>query len=130
MTDGKSSTDGVRVTVSADKVTPTDLWDSRDETFQKASLSAEAFDTLSPERRALICGIVQRSLEYASTRVEDWIVDGLSFAPDEEGKDRIIVTLEIQHSDIEDSMQALRYFYHTKVQQILEDMKEGGLDGG
>ncbi len=121
MTDGKSSTDGVRVAVSADKVTPTDLWDSRDETFQKASLSAEAFDTLSPERRALICGIVQRSLE-------DWIVDGLSFAPDEEGKDRIIVTLEIQHSDIEDSMQALRYFYHTKVQQILEDMKEGGLD--
>lgn len=127
MMDGKTWSEP-HVQVYAAKVTPDLLWDSRDDTFTYAAASSESVSRLSPEKRALICGIVRRSLEYASTRVEDWILDSLSFEADDEGKDRIVVKLEIQHSDIDDSMNALSYYYKDKVTKILSQIESADID--
>ena len=133
MKDGKSEELIVPISVEVQRVNPSSLWDDRDETFTRAARSEHLFDGMRDIDREFVTDVVRSSLEYAAGNVEQWLPHSFNFDvdPDDDSRSRLVISLEIQHSDIRDNAKAKKFLNSSRIVSILGDMakKSRELDG-
>lgn len=78
-------------------ITPKEIWENKDEWFNKAKDSREEWDKMSDENKEALTAMVQAAIERMHDRIPEWLPEGLTV----EGGNFVDIHLRFLFTDID-----------------------------